>query len=448
MKTIIIFVLVVILSHSLYSQSPRWRLLPNSPSGAYRFDDLSFINEKTGWVVFNTSFGNGDQGKVYKTTDGGDSWSMLFNPNNIYLRCIGFSDSLHGYIGTLGKFQDLNPSPVMYKTTNGGITWDSITFGNNRPGGLCGISVLNSNYIFSCGRVNNPNDYEPPYFVKTTNGGINWITQNMGSLAFELIDCKFFTPDSGFVIGSANTTYAGLIFFTSNGGTNWVERYRGDGSPYDGLWKLTFPSRLVGYASINGSIRTDSIFCVKTTNGGLNWVKLGYPVPSGFNSNSTQGIGFLNDNIGWTGDGNYCYKTTNGGLSWASDNFAINLNRIRFLNDTIGYAAGYRIYKFTTEPIGIQPISTEVPKQFSLEQNYPNPFNPATNISFAINETGFTNLVIYDVLGKEVTSLVNELLKPGTYSVTWDASGYPSGIYFYKLVVNSFKESKKMILNK
>jgi hypothetical protein len=172
----------------------------------------------------------------------------------------------------------------------------------------------------------------------------------------------------------------------------------------------------------------------------------------------TQGIGFLNENTGWIGGNfNYTFRTTNGGLNWQQDNFAGYVNRIRFLNDSTGYAAGTRIYKFTSEPIGIRPISIEIPKQFSLSQNYPNPFNPSTNIGFRIAGFGFAKLTLYDILGKEIAIIVNENLKPGIYNITWDASNYPSGVYFYKLAVkpsdrlersDGYIESKKMILIK
>lgn len=99
--------------------------------------------------------------------------------------------------------------------------------------------------------------------------------------------------------------------------------------------------------------------------------------------------------------------------------------------------------------IGIEKISSEIPEHFSLSQNYPNPFNPTTTIKFALptSHKG-VRLVIYDILGKEVTTLVNEQLQPGEYSVTWDASDYPSGIYFYTIIAGDYIESKKIILIK
>jgi hypothetical protein len=101
-----------------------------------------------------------------------------------------------------------------------------------------------------------------------------------------------------------------------------------------------------------------------------------------------------------------------------------------------------------TFTIGIQPISNEVPEKFLLYQNYPNPFNPSTNIKYQITDNKFVTLKIFNILGKEVETMVNEKQSPGTYEVSWDGINYPSGIYFYKLSAGKFIETKKMVMIK
>lgn len=88
------------------------------------------------------------------------------------------------------------------------------------------------------------------------------------------------------------------------------------------------------------------------------------------------------------------------------------------------------------------------PSEFSLDQNYPNPFNPATHLRFTIAHLRFVSLKIYDVLGREVVTLVHETMKPGTYSVEWNASRFASGVYFYQLRAGNFVSAKKMVLLK
>jgi len=103
---------------------------------------------------------------------------------------------------------------------------------------------------------------------------------------------------------------------------------------------------------------------------------------------------------------------------------------------------------FEANIIGITPISSEVPNRFSLSQNYPNPFNPVTDIKFDIAAATNVKLTVMNMLGQEVEVLVNQNLSAGTYKADWNASNYPSGIYFYKLEAGDFVDVKKMILVK
>ncbi len=98
--------------------------------------------------------------------------------------------------------------------------------------------------------------------------------------------------------------------------------------------------------------------------------------------------------------------------------------------------------------IGINPISTEIPVKFNLYQNYPNPFNPVTKIKFDLPKSESVKLIIYDALGREISTIINEKLNAGIYSVDWDATNYPSGVYFYQLTSGSYIETKKMVLVK
>jgi subtilisin family serine protease len=101
-----------------------------------------------------------------------------------------------------------------------------------------------------------------------------------------------------------------------------------------------------------------------------------------------------------------------------------------------------------TSLVGITNYNSELPSDFSLSQNYPNPFNPTTNIKFSIANPGLTSLKIYNTLGKEVASLVNEYLQAGSYDADWNASGNSSGVYFYRLQADGFVQTKRMLLIK
>ena len=98
--------------------------------------------------------------------------------------------------------------------------------------------------------------------------------------------------------------------------------------------------------------------------------------------------------------------------------------------------------------VGIEDNSQMIPKGFSLGQNFPNPFNPTTQISYSIPQKSFVNLKVYDLLGKEISQLINEEKEAGIYEVNFDASNLSSGVYFYHIEAGDFIETKKMILLK
>jgi hypothetical protein len=98
--------------------------------------------------------------------------------------------------------------------------------------------------------------------------------------------------------------------------------------------------------------------------------------------------------------------------------------------------------------VGIDPVSGTIPDNYSLEQNYPNPFNPSTDIKFSIPKQGFTTLVVYNILGEVAATLVNQELNAGIYYYNFNAADLPSGVYIYRLTVNDFSETKKLMLLK
>ena len=107
----------------------------------------------------------------------------------------------------------------------------------------------------------------------------------------------------------------------------------------------------------------------------------------------------------------------------------------RFVNINVGF-------------VGIVNNNHGIPKDFGLSQNFPNPFNPATKISFSLPESGNVKLTVFDILGKEVSTIVNEKMNAGYFTADWNASLYPSGVYFYRLTAGDFTETKKMVLIK
>ncbi len=274
----------------------------------------------------------------------------------------------------------------------------------------------------------------------------------MNKYVTTLIDCHFFNKDSGFVVGGIGNSFNtrnGAVLFTSDGGNTWVNRVT---TPPRGQWgwKISFPDRLNGFVSLE-KINSSPVYFLKTTDGGETWTEKVFLNIFA----DEEGIGFINANTGWIGGWFFnTYKTTDGGESWNMDPWSFNLNRIRVISDTLAYAVGRGVYKFSRDSIvGINSVNNIVPERYILYQNYPNPFNPVTKIKFDIpsnvkRQTSNVKLIVYDVVGKEVQILVNQKLSPGSYDVEFDGSNFSSGIYFYKLEAGNFIETKRMVLIK
>jgi hypothetical protein len=117
-------------------------------------------------------------------------------------------------------------------------------------------------------------------------------------------------------------------------------------------------------------------------------------------------------------------------------------------NELYIVGASGTIFKLQDLSVGVNGNSNELPSGFSLEQNYPNPFNPTTNIYYNVGMTSLVNISIFDMTGQEIAVLLNETKPAGRYSVEWNASNLPSGVYFYRMTVEGKSFEKKMVLIK
>lgn len=427
----------------LAAQVPHWQVLPNAPTrfGGGRHEDVMFIDTQTGWVV------NGI-GETWRTTNGGTNWQLMATLPN-YIRCVAFADANRGWIGML-----FSGNEVMYQTTNGGITWTPQSFTGDAPKGICGLWAADANHIYGVGPYSQVYAGGGPHFVKTTNGGAEWISKDMSDLVTGLVDVRFTNKDSGFAVGQGgaypNTTT--VVLFTADGGTTWQTRYT---STKTGIWswKISFPTRDTGYVSTQGY--SDSTTFLKTVDGGLTWKESTFLSRAGSKQFSAEGIGFVTPSLGWIGaypSSSYLmdsYRTTNGGATWNIDTFGKSLNRFRMFGDTLGYAVGETVYKYTNETLAAStPAKNASPSGYELRQNYPNPFNPATTIAYELPKAAAVSLKVYDVIGREVASLVNERKAAGRYEVRFDGSKLASGIYMYRLIAGDYVEVREMVFLK
>ncbi len=399
--------------HKTTNSGSNW--LPQTSTIADYMNSADFVNENTGYAC--------DEYKLFKTTNGGNNWNSLFTA---YLYVIDFVDANTGYFG--GEHS-------LYKTTNGGATITDITFAN-MPGKLTEIQFLDANTGFILGKYNTA--------WKTTNGGINWsLISGYGTGSHYCL--KFCNENLGF-IGLYIYNIGSGISKTTNGGLNWSFMPIPEAGDY--IWDFYFLNSVTGFFTADGKI-------FRTTNAGGNWSQVFEIFPH----YEIYSIQFPSETIGYaTFAWGKMVKTTDAGSTWTVHNSITDnwFTDLYFTDINTGYFVGSNgvILKTTNgggSPIGIEPISSNIPNSFELFQNYPNPFNPVTTIRFTIpNNTSkrneLTTLKIFDILGKEISVPVSEILSPGEYEISWDASGYPSGVYFVTLSNGSRSTSLKIVL--
>ena len=431
-SAIVVFVLLSF-SESLTSQTLAWRKytgISNFSNIYDSFDDLYFLNAYTGWVNYHG-------GKIYKTTNSGINWNLVFQDTSFYFsRKLTFYNEQIGYSGLTNG---------ICKTTNGGLNWTKFTIPGMSNLTSVGISTIDANTVYVCG-----NSANVPKFAKSTDGGNTWAVTDMSTHMLGVYDIKFFNANTGFAVGykfgSFLTNSKGIVLYTSTGGASWESRYVTTAVNVN-AYQINFNyDNSIGTIVIEGQV-TPSVF-LKTTNMGVTFAELTF-------SNTayvSQAACFKNANTGWVGGSRGAnaplFFTNNGGNTFDTVSWGRCLTAMIFINDTLGFACGYNIYKYSYgTDVGIHNTG-ETALSYALYQNYPNPFNPNTTIKFSLAKQGDVRISVFDIMGKEIRTLVSGILQSGTYTVDLNADELTSGVYFYKLETDNFNETKKMLLIK
>jgi hypothetical protein len=260
-------------------------------------------------------------------------------------------------------------------------------------------------------------------------------------------------------------TNDGRVFRTTDGGNNWTGYESGNFSFVSGV---QFVSPQVGIR-----ISYTSPFITRSTDGGQTWATVAnLPLSNIASMLSSTGVNTPSGSQIWVDgftqtSGRYVLTSVDGGATWQQQVFPalppghlpyLSATSFGALNDSVRafgatinvttYARGGEILSYR-QRIGLVTGAYEnagLPNDYSLSQNYPNPFNPTTTIRFVVGMYGHTSLRVYDVLGHEVATLVNEEKPAGSYSVSWNATGMASGVYFYRLSAGQFSAIKKLLL--
>ena len=405
MKKIFFILCFSLFFYNSYSQTGWYRVSDSIPN--FQIYKIQFTSANIGYAV--GAWGCFLNGGILKTTNAGVSW-RLDTISNFQPVDISFVNDNTGYLLNWGEYYC-----EVLKTTNGGLNWvrkDSVR-----------ASIFKVKFIDeNTGIVT----YKYSYARKTTDGGNTWT---------DMYGMRWQEPTYIWCFDAGNWIVAnGTDYFnrTTNGGLNWISM--DIGFP---IYTLFFINSSTGYST------TDYGRVYKTTNSGYNWCMID---SLGVNTNLGGCTNFVSPDTGFI-SAYRVYKTTNAGFNWIvqklnSDNYFYSMS---FVNSKTGYAAGDYgiIYKTTTGGDVYEDVT--IPDRFSLYQNYPNPFNSSTIIKFDIPNSSYVKISVYDISGRRIVRLVNGMVDAGSHNLTWSSANYASGIYFCKMETEKFTKVIRMI---
>lgn len=331
-----------------------WEKLPTEPYRGKQ-DDISFVTPEVGWYV------NG-QGKLFSTTDGGRTWTKRVEMPGTFFRCVGFVDEELGFVGNVGTgyFPGVTDERPLFRTRDGGRTLEPVEVDAPALKGLCAIEVARYPFInagvpgqktllAAAGRVGGP-----AWLLTSADLGETWSARDLSGECGMILDVHFFTDRIGLVAAASSSDVAeshALILRTEDGGATWTRVYESK-RPYELTWKMHFPTRDVGYCTVQSydpDPAASARFVAKTTDGGRTWKEL--PLVDDQRVREF-GVAFVDERTGWVGAMPSGFQTTDGGATWAPVAFGNAVNKIRVLKgdlDGDGARDDFRAYAIGVE---------------------------------------------------------------------------------------------------
>lgn len=425
-----ILIFSIILVSNSYSQV--WFNQVN-PSPGVMFSIYAY-NENIAWAT-------GELGKVLYTSNGGTNWqnrtNVIFGTSNVY--SVHATDPVSAFVVC-----NINGGKV-FKTQTQGLSWQTSFSRSNVV--LSDVQFLDANTGFIFG-----NPYNGKYFIiKTVNGGNTFDTTsvtrpNAPNPNSQIIpNCTYVLQNGvGGPIFIWFGTSTGEVFYSTNTGISWSSSTP---DPGISVLSITFSS------AQNGLLGGDSPFM--SINGGSGWIfQNSYPNTGRFFSfENVAGEYFYSSGPGIYHSTNnaasFTLQFTNSSKEDYRDLSFVSTPGDNSLSVIHGWGVtGDGVISTYSEPIGIIPVSTNIPEDFYLYQNYPNPFNPATVITFDIAHTGKVKLEVLDLLGRQAAVIFEGRLRPGKYKTDFDGTNLASGIYFYRMITENDIITKKFSLLK
>jgi hypothetical protein len=491
MKNLMLFTAIILTYHSaLLSQVPdtMW----TKTYGGTDYDVGNSVQQTSdgGYIItgkaLSFSAGNYDVGLLKTDSYGNLQWLKLFGGTNEDCGNSVLQTSDGGYIVVGYTFSfDIGAGDLwLIKTdSNGNLTWSKTFGGTSGDIGVSIQQISGGGYIIAGSTASFGAGLGDVWLIKTDSSGNEIWSKTFGGTDWDIAASVTVTSDGGYVVTgnqssiSVGNTDVGLLKADSNGNLLWFRNFGGTQNDGGNCVKETTDGGFIitGYTA-SFTAGGNDVWLIKTDSDGVQqWSKSfgGTQNDAGYSVVQSQDGGYVvagvTNSFGAGGADIGLLKTDSlGNLIWITSIGGPNADvakDIKLTSDggyiitgaTNSFGAGLDdVWLVKLEPDITSVEENVIVKDYILKQNYPNPFNPTTTIKWQQPETGFVTLKIYDVLGKEVITLVNEELISGMHETVFDASRLSSGIYLYQLKAedpstssgHGFIQTKKMILLK
>ncbi len=379
-------------------------------------------SSSTSAKVYAACFASGACNCLYKSEDYGSTWINI-SP------VAGLSDFILSVDAKGTKVFAGSRLSSLYRTTNSGKSWTNLDVDGWQRILSVDINNANNNIIYA--GTSNTHSAPSGEVYKSSDNGDSW-TQMTNF--HKPVRCLKSMGDV--VIAGLNTT---AFFRSTDAGANWhlIDSVN--------INCLEMSGKYIYASKEDGGL-------ISSTNKGASW----FSITNNIGDSNVTCLAAISGNIVYAGTASGVYISADGGKTWKAYNGGFSSTAVTSItvNDSYVFAGidGMRMWKRPQNIPKANLLSENndglAPQEFSLKQNYPNPFNPVTKINFDIPANAFVKLSVYDILGREVVTLVNEYKTQGSYSAEFSGSNLSSGVYFYKLETPEFTDIKRMILIK
>lgn len=403
------------------------------------FVGIQFIDTLTGWVWGNSR-------NIIRTTDGGNNWSAVELAPPGELMKVKFVDRNNGWAITQVD-QYPTYSHRLWISWDGGSSWTRTN------------SAADSSSLILDKQFDSVSDSVAFLLFmgdlwQTTNRGTSWNTLSDTSFVLTGSGIAFVSEDFGFISGRGPGagTCGCYIAHTSDGGLSWSIAYEflfPDGC----VWNLstTLPTRIfIRYEYCRPCEPPPTPVCGSGIAINLNqrqeWLHFSDSLPFTY----LKGDALDSNHVWLLKESGILKRTTNGGASWESDTLPVPMRDFSLVSRNRAWALSQcgRVFVFDSTLLSVDNKYWNIPTHFSLSQNYPNPFNPTTTIRYEIPHAAHVKLTVYSTLGEQVMLLVDQKQDAGDHTVKFDATGLPTGMYFYRLQAGGNTLTKKLMLLK